>query len=107
MYLICKEIKKVYNMEPITTLTPPQRTWVINIENKDVLTAFECCLYMGISEKELKELTRKKLIKYSKPGGKLRYFDRQEINKYLLQNSYKTIDEINTEANSYSIRRKF
>lgn len=63
-------------------------------EVKTVLTAHEACEYMGITESHLYKLTSTGRIPYYKPTGKLVYFDRSELDDWLLRNK---IDNINDQ----------
>lgn|SRR5690554_4368528 len=62
------------------------------LSQKDVLTFEEVCSYTGLSRSDLYKLTCTNKIPHSKPFGKMLYFDRREINNWLLQNPT-TIDE--------------
>lgn len=55
-------------------------------EVKTVLTAREACEYMGITESHLYKLTSTGRIPHYKPTGKLVYFDRSELDDWLLRN---------------------
>ena len=55
-------------------------------EVKTVLTVAEACEYMGITESHLYKLTSNGKIPHYKPTGKLIYFDRSELDDWLLQN---------------------
>jgi excisionase family DNA binding protein len=61
-------------------------------EVKTVLTVAEACEYMGITESHLYKLTSAGKIPHYKPTGKLIYFDRSELDDWLLQN--RTYNEI-------------
>lgn len=68
---------------------------------KDVLTFDEVCTYTGLSRSHLYKLTCSNRIPHSKPFGKMLYFDRQELNKWLLQNPIATAQEIEQQAVDY------
>lgn len=68
---------------------------------KKVLTSDEVAKYMGISRSYLYKLTMRKEIPHYKPMGKVVYFERQEIEEWLLQNRVSTESEINHEALNY------
>ena len=68
------------------------------IANKKVLTFEETCDYTGISRSYLYKLTAAGNIPHSKPNGKLIFFQRKKIAKWLLQNERKPIREIETIA---------
>lgn len=53
---------------------------------KRVLTFTEACLYMGVSESLLYKLTATHEVPHFKPRGKMIYFDKQELDHWLLQN---------------------
>lgn len=68
---------------------------------KAVLTTAEAAKYMGLSKSTLYKMMMRKQIPYSQPSGKVAYFDRQELEKWLLSNRVATADEISDRARSY------
>ena len=56
------------------------------LANKKVLTLEEACDYTGISRSYLYKLTSTEVIPHSKPSGKLIYFEREELEHWLMQN---------------------
>ena len=73
------------------------------------LTMGDCSLFTGLSKSHLYKLVMNKKIPYWKSdGGKMTYFDKQEIEAWLLQHRVKTTAEIETEAANYVVlgRRK-
>ncbi|MBU2899924.1 helix-turn-helix transcriptional regulator [Maribacter dokdonensis] len=68
------------------------------IANKKVLTFEETCDYTGISRSYLYKLTAAGNIPHSKPNGKLIFFERKKIVRWLLQNERKSIQEIEVNA---------
>lgn len=73
----------------------------ISLSQKDVLTFDEVCTYTGLSRSHLYKLTCANKIPHSKPFGKMLYFERAELNKWLLQNPITTVDEIERQAVDY------
>ena len=74
---------------------------------KKVLTMSDCSLLTGLSKSHIYKLVMNKKIPYWKSdGGKLTYFDKQEIEAWLLQHRVKTTDEIETEAVNYVVLGK-
>lgn len=73
---------------------------------KDVFTFDECCQYTRISKTYMYKLTSANKIPFSKPNGKTIYFSREEIDKWLLQNPVKTLDQIEREASTYIVSRR-
>ena len=66
---------------------------------KAVLTSDEAAAYMGISKSYLYKLTMKGAVPHYKPMGKMCYFNRNELEKWLQQNRIATAQEIKDEAN--------
>lgn len=71
------------------------------LSQKNVLTFDEAATYMGISKSHLYKMTMQGSISFYKPRGKMIYFDRGELEKYLLQNRVTPADEIEAKACSY------
>ncbi len=75
---------------------------------KKVLNFDEVCDYTGISKSYLYKLTSQNKIPFSKPNGKVIFFEKEELDKWLLLNRQKTIKEIEDEASNYMFQnRKF
>jgi len=77
-----------------------------NIENmllsqKNALTFDEGALFAGISKSHLYKLTSAGIVPHYKPRGKMIYFDRVELEKWLLQNRVTPADEIEAKATTY------
>jgi len=70
------------------------------IANKEVLTFDEACDYTGISRSYLYKLTAAGHIPHSKPNGKLIYFEREKIVRWLLKNQRKPLPESETIGDS-------
>lgn len=71
------------------------------LSQKNVLTFDEAATYMGISKSHLYKMTMQGSIGFYKPRGKMIYFDRAELEKFLLQNRVTPADEIEAKACSY------
>lgn len=93
MQNIFKEIKK------LKTLIQAQE-----VRKKDVLTFDEACWYSGISKSHMYKLTSGNKIPFFKPGGKLVFFKREELNEWLLQNRNTTEKELEQKALSWSLK---
>lgn len=65
---------------------------------KKILTSEEAAIYMGISQSTLYKLTSSRSIPHFKPRGKMCYFDREELERWLQRNRVATTEEINDEA---------
>ena len=65
---------------------------------KDVLTVPEAARYLGLSRAYLYKLMMRHAVSYSKPGGKVCYFSRQDLDRYMMSNPYHTKAEIQAQA---------
>ena len=68
---------------------------------KNVLTFAEAVMFTGLAKSYLYKLTASGKIPYYKPSGKLIYFDRSELERWMLRNPVKTADEIEQQAVNY------
>ena len=71
---------------------------------KEILNFKEALEYTGFSKSYLYKLTSGQKLPCSKPGGKLLYFHRSDIDAYLLSNRRASIDEIRQEAHQHAIK---
>lgn len=71
------------------------------LSQKKVLNFDEACLFTGLSKSHLYRLTSSQRVPHFKPSGKLVYFDRVELEVWLLQNRVSTIAEIEQQATKY------
>lgn len=78
----------------------------LSLSQKDVLTFDEVCTYTGLSRSHLYKLTSTGRVPHSKPFGKMLYFDRQELNNWLLQNPIVTDQELEQQAVDYCYNTK-
>lgn len=72
---------------------------------KKAITAPELSEYSGISLSHIHKLTAKNKIPFSKPGGKILFFDIDKINEWLLSNPNYLIEDIEQEAINYVTNR--
>ncbi|MDR1552592.1 MAG: helix-turn-helix domain-containing protein [Prevotellaceae bacterium] len=74
---------------------------------KQALTMNDAALLTGLSKSHLYKLVcYKKIPHYKSDGGKLTYFDKQELTAWQLQHRVKTTNEIETEAANYIVTGK-
>ena len=74
---------------------------------KQMLTMNDTALLTGLSKSHLYKLCCSKKIPHFKgDGGKLTYFDRDEINAWMKQNRVSTNDEVEAQAINYVVRGK-
>jgi len=72
---------------------------------KKVLTFDETAQYTGLSKSYLYKLTSGKKIPHFKPTGKMCYFNREDLEKWLQQNRVSTSEEIDNEAQIRCMRK--
>ena len=60
---------------------------------KNVLNITELTTYTGYSKSHIYKLTSRNLIPYFKPSGKAIFFDRMEIDIWLLKNKHKQVKD--------------
>ena len=70
----------------------------ILFDAKDVLTLEEAALFMGISKSSLYKMTHKHELPFYRPNGKLIYFEKAELVKWMRQNRSMTEEEIKETA---------
>jgi len=76
------------------------------LQSKTVFTP-ECAAdYMGISLSTLYKMTSAGTIPFSKPNGKLIFFAKADIDRFLLSNKTKTVDEKEIGASTYVTTHK-
>lgn len=72
---------------------------------KQVLNFNDACIYLELSQSHLYKLTSTGSIPHYKPNGKKLYFNRQELDNWLLRNRSNSIDKIEQEAANYLIKK--
>ena len=70
---------------------------MVTLGFKKALNVGDVALLLGVSESRVRHLVAAKEIPHYKPNGKI-YFDKEEIEKYLLRNRRATKAEIDSEA---------
>jgi excisionase family DNA binding protein len=68
---------------------------------KPVLNFEEAAAYTGLSKSYLYKLTSTGSIPHYKPQGKQIYFNRQEVEKWLLSNRRASLQEIEEQASTH------
>ncbi|WP_341224802.1 helix-turn-helix domain-containing protein [uncultured Arcticibacterium sp.] len=76
-----------------------------NISQKEVLNFNEATQYLGISDSHLYKLTSGNKIPFYKPGGKIIYFQREELNNWLLSNRIASDSEIIERASAFKLKK--
>lgn len=75
-----------------------------NMLQKEVLNFNEAAIYLEVSHSHLYKLTSTGKIPSYKPNGKKLYFNREELNEWLLSNRQASIAEIEEEAQSFQLK---
>jgi len=75
-----------------------QRLEEIFVMGKEALTFEQAWKYLRISSSQLYKLVWKRMIPAFKPGGKLLYFKRTDLEGWMLSNRRKTNKELRAEA---------
>lgn len=73
---------------------------------KNVLTIDDVSLYTGLSKSYLYRLTSTNEIPFYKGGGKMNYFKRSEIEKWMLRTKVLTKEEAATEAARHDLQKE-
>lgn len=68
---------------------------------KQILTVENLINYSGFSRSYIYKLVHKNVIPYSKPNGKVLFFQKSEIDTFLLKNKSKSVSQIEQEALNY------
>ncbi|GGK53683.1 DNA-binding protein [Gramella jeungdoensis] len=75
------------------------------VMQKQVLNFNETCKYLELSQSHLYKLTSTAAIPHYKPNGKKLYFQREELDQWLLRNRMDSQDEIEQQAANYLMNR--
>jgi excisionase family DNA binding protein len=70
----------------------------IRFSQKKALTMEEAAVYTGRSVSNLYKLTASRAIPHYKPEGKIIYFDRLELDQWMLRNPIRTQESLEAEA---------
>jgi len=73
---------------------------------KEILSFEEACVFLNFSKSYLYKLTSACAIPHYKPSGKMVYFEREELEKWLRQNPVKTKEQIEMDANAYILKHQ-
>ena len=71
------------------------------LAQKTTLTVTEFSEYSGLSKSTIYKLTSRRKIPFSCPNGKILFFDKEKIDRWLLSNPVRTADEIDIAAANY------
>ena len=74
------------------------------LSNKTVLNFEEAAVYTGLSKSHLYKLTATAGVPCYKPTGKRIYFDKSELDEWLLRHKKQTHEELDSKAESHVMR---
>ena len=110
--MVCLQISDVAQLiKQITMITEEMKQYAerlaMNYINctKKVLTAEEAARYMGISMSHLYKLTMRMEIPCSKPFGKMLYFDREDLELWLMSAKHSSNSQISQQAQYYCMKK--
>lgn len=74
------------------------RAFILNqtLRSKEVMSVSEAAQYMNISKSFLYKLTCSRAISFSKPGAKIIFFKRIDLDEWMLSNRAPSIKELST-----------
>lgn len=64
---------------------------------KKILNVEELSKYTGFRPSYIYKLVHRKIIPFSKPNGKVLFFEREKIDCWLLQNESRSIEQIHSD----------
>ena len=78
-----------------------------NVKNTypEIMDLTQLTNYLNVSKSYVYKMTHSNKIPHSKKGKKL-YFDKEVVTKWALETSIKTQEEMQDEANKYSLKKK-
>jgi excisionase family DNA binding protein len=69
--------------------------------SKEIFNVEDLINYTGYKRSYIYKLVHTNAISYSKPNGKTLFFEKSEIDTWLLQNKSRSISQIEQQANDY------
>ena len=88
--------EKVAEEEKLKKLIPAEP-----VQRKRVLNFREACSYTGFSKSHLYKLTSQKKIPHYCPGGKMLFFNLEELEEWLQSGRQSNDDEVKDKASSF------
>ncbi len=73
---------------------------------RGLLTTVEAAHYLGVKLSYLYKMMMRRAIPYYKPGGKLCFFSREDLDAWLTSIRIKSQNEIESEAARYIVNRE-
>lgn len=76
------------------------------LNNKKIFTVDELSEYTGFSKSYIYKLVARNELPFSKPLGKILFFEKLKIDEWILQKSNKSSIDIQNQAESYVFSKK-
>lgn len=99
MFTFAENFKTTKVMKKIEERIEELETMVY--QSKNVLTFNEASKFIGISKSYLYKLTSAGLIPHYKPSGKMIYFEKSALERWMRQNPVSTVALVDDMANNY------
>lgn len=93
-------------MEKVTLNRSEEFQSVVMLPQKEILSFNEAVSYLDVSKSFLYKLTSANKISFSKPNNKLIYFQRIDLDNWMLQNRNQSIGVLQENLNNYLNRNK-
>lgn len=75
------------------------------LENEKPLDFEAARAFLGVSKSTMYKISHKRLIPFTRPGGKLIYFKRKDLLAYMNSNPVKSAEEIEAAAVSHIMNK--
>lgn len=79
---------------------------LIKDSTKEIFNIEDLINYTGFSRSYIYKLVHKNVVPYSKPNGKFLFFQKSEIDEWLLQNKNQSVSQIEQKALDYSFKNR-
>ena len=73
----------------------------LTIQRKEILTTKEATEYLQLSYSRLSKMTSNKEIPFYKPGGKIIYFKKSELDAWIFKGKVLSNDELEADVEDY------
>ena len=93
-------------MEKITLNRSEEFQSVVMLPQKEILSFNEAVSYLDVSKSFLYKLTSTNKISFSKPNNKLIYFQRIDLDNWMLQNRNESIGVLQENLTNYLNRNR-
>ena len=93
-------------MDKFTLTTGEEFQNVVLLPQKEILSFNEAVKYLDISKSFLYKLTSANKISFSKPNNKLIYFQRVDLDNWMLQNRNESIGVLQENLTNYLNRNR-